>query len=105
MMLETSKKVAELTQGSLRTGMKIIPNGPFLAPRAPYRRLNPRKTYKKSKLGQTKKYTSRNTHNDARNIKKCGLIDTGDSEGWNEFDTPTPTPTDGDMMTIPISEG
>ena len=71
---------------------------------------NPRKTCKKSKLGQTKKYTSRNTHNDARNIKKGGLIDTGDSEGWNEFDTPPPPPpppttTDGDMMTIPISEG
>ena len=69
---------------------------------------NPQKTCKKSKLGQTKKYTSRNTHNDARNIKKGGLIDTGNSEGWNEFDTPltlTPTPTDGDMMTIPISEG
>ena len=91
-MLETSKKVAELTQGTLRAGMKITPNGPFLAPRAPDGRL---KTREKSKLGQTKKYTSRNTHNDARNIKKGGLIDTGDSEGWNEFDTPTPTPTDG----------
>ena len=69
MMLETSKKVAELTQGSLRAGMKITPNGPFLAPRAPYRRL---KTRKKSKLGQIEKYTSRTTHNDARNIKKDG---------------------------------
>ena len=69
MMLETSKKMAELTQGSLRAGMKITPNGPFLAPRAPYRRL---KTRKKSKLGQIEKYTSRTTHNDARNIKKGG---------------------------------
>ena len=51
-MLETSKKVAELTQGSLRAGMKITPNGPILAPRAPYRRL---KTLKKSRLGQIKK--------------------------------------------------
>ena len=49
MMLETSKKVAELTQGSLRTGMKIIPNGPFLAPRAPYRRL---KTHEKHTKNQ-----------------------------------------------------
>ena len=69
MMLETSKKVAELTQGTLRAGMKITPNGPFLAPMAPDRRL---KTRKKSKLGQTKKYTSRTTHNDARNIKIGG---------------------------------
>ena len=69
MMLEASKKMAELTQGSLRAGIKITPKGPFLAPRAPYRRL---KNRKKSKLGQTKKYTSRTTHNDARNIKKGG---------------------------------
>ena len=49
MMLETSKKVAELTQGSLRAGMKITPNGPFLAPRAPYRRL---KTHEKHAKNQ-----------------------------------------------------
>ena len=69
MMLETSKKVTELTQGTLRAGMKIPSNGLFLAPRAPYRRL---KIRKKSKLGQIKKYTSRTTHNDAGNIKKGG---------------------------------
>ena len=42
-MLETSKKVAELTQGTLRAGMKITPNGPFLAPMAPDGRLKTRK--------------------------------------------------------------
>ena len=67
MMQETSKKVVELIQETLRVGMKIRPNGPFLAPMAPKGRL---KNRKKSKLGQTKKYTSRNTPNDARNIKK-----------------------------------
>ena len=35
MMLETSKKMVELTQGTLRAGMNIAPNGPFLAPIAP----------------------------------------------------------------------
>ena len=69
MMLETSKKVVELIQGTLRAGMNIAPNGPFLAPIAPRGRLKNRKI---SKLGQTKKYTSRNTPNDARNIKKDG---------------------------------
>ena len=69
MMLETSKKVTELTQGTLRAGMKIPSNGLFSAPRAPGGRL---KTREKSKLGQTKKYTSRTTHNDARNIKIGG---------------------------------
>ena len=69
MMLETSKKVVELIQGTLRAGMNITPNGPFLALIAPRGRLKKRK---KSKLDQTKKYTSssRNTPNDARNIKK-----------------------------------
>ena len=67
MMLETSKKVAELTQGSLRAGMKITPNGPFLAPRAPYRRL---KIRKKSKLGQIKKYTSKPPWLEAKNPRK-----------------------------------
>ena len=33
------------------------------------------------------KYTSRTTHHDARNIKKGGYIDTGDSVGWNEYHT------------------
>ena len=37
------KKVAELTQGSLRAGMKITPNGQFLAPRAPEEAKNPQK--------------------------------------------------------------
>ena len=39
MMLETSKKVVELIQVTLRDGMKIRPNGPFLAPMAPKGRL------------------------------------------------------------------
>ena len=84
MMLETLKKVVELTQGTLRAGTKITPNGLFLAPMAPKGRL---KNRKKSKLGQTKKYTSRNTPNDARNIKKGGWIDRGDPEGQNEYHT------------------
>ena len=68
-MPETSNKVAEMTQGTLRAGIKITHNGSFLAPMAPDGRL---KTRKKSKLGQTKKYTSKTTPNDARNIKKGG---------------------------------
>ena len=52
MTLETPKKVAELTQGSLRAGMKITPNGLFLAPRAPGWRL---KTREKSKFSKNEK--------------------------------------------------
>ena len=39
MMLETSKKVVELIQGTLRAGMNITPNGSFLSPIAPRGRL------------------------------------------------------------------
>ena len=62
MMLETSKKVVELIQVTLRAGMNITANGPFLVPIAPRGRLKKRNT---SKLAQTKKYASRNTPNDA----------------------------------------
>ena len=51
MMQETSKKVVELIQETLRVGMKIRPNGPFLAPMAPNGRL---KTHKKIKIGPNK---------------------------------------------------
>ena len=50
MILETSKNLVELIQGTLRAGMNITPNGPFLAPMAPEGRLINRE---KSKLGRT----------------------------------------------------
>ena len=66
------------------------------------------KTCKKSKLGQNKKYTSRTTHHDARNIKKVGYIDTGDSVGWNDYGmdgrTDDGRTTDAAMMTIPLPD-
>ena len=39
---------------------------------------------KKSKLGQSKHYTSRTTQNDAGNIKKSDWIDFGERLGQNE---------------------
>ena len=39
---------------------------------------------KKSKLGQSKHYTSRTTQNDARNIEKSDRIDFGERLGRNE---------------------
>ena len=80
--------------------MKITPNRQFLAPVAPNGGL---KTLKRSKLSQNKKYTSRTTHHDARNIKKGGYIDTGDSVGWNDYGTDGRT-TDAAMTTIPLPE-
>ena len=69
MMLETSEMIVEMSLGTLRAGMRERKFGniwPF------WGILRGSKGGEKSNLGQTKNYASRNTPNDARNIKNDG---------------------------------